>query len=235
MVMHPPVYRNASKRLPRRSNGAKRKNLGSQQAARQGNRINVESSGHVAECRFKCLGGTERRCTLTVGIGARRSARARIPSCPSWLLPPGCTGRACSHCQAIDTDVSPYEWQTVASRLTWSMGNAVVERSPDARQQILEVVAKAWKEDPDILNIVNGNVISYKSENLFPCMTLSSTVCRRRISRLIADRLSARMFMPTYVTGLDAETGQGSRGCPLHYGARRSKWKWISRPVEWRF
>ena len=25
----------------------------------------------------------------------------------------------------IDTDFSPYEWQTVASRLTWSMGNAI--------------------------------------------------------------------------------------------------------------
>jgi CO/xanthine dehydrogenase Mo-binding subunit len=24
----------------------------------------------------------------------------------------------------LDTDYSPYEWQTVASRLTWSMGNA---------------------------------------------------------------------------------------------------------------
>ena len=26
----------------------------------------------------------------------------------------------------VDTDFSPYEWQTVASRLTWSMGNAVL-------------------------------------------------------------------------------------------------------------
>ena len=25
----------------------------------------------------------------------------------------------------VDTDYSPYEWQTVASRITWSMGNAV--------------------------------------------------------------------------------------------------------------
>ncbi len=49
----------------------------------------------------------------------------------------------------VDTDTSPYEWQTVASRLTWSMGNAVVAAARDARQQILELVAEAWKERPE--------------------------------------------------------------------------------------
>jgi CO/xanthine dehydrogenase Mo-binding subunit len=47
----------------------------------------------------------------------------------------------------VNTDFSPYEWQTVASRLTWSMGNAIVAAGRDARQQILDMVAKAWDEN----------------------------------------------------------------------------------------
>jgi CO/xanthine dehydrogenase Mo-binding subunit len=64
----------------------------------------------------------------------------------------------------IDTQYSPYEWQTVASRLTWSMGNAVRNAAVDAKRQILEMVAEAWKEKPEDLDIVNGKVISYVSE-----------------------------------------------------------------------
>jgi carbon-monoxide dehydrogenase large subunit len=56
----------------------------------------------------------------------------------------------------VDTRYSPYEWQTVASRLTWSMGNAVVNAARDARQQILEMMAEAWQEDLENLDIVNG-------------------------------------------------------------------------------
>ncbi|MCB0251645.1 MAG: molybdopterin-dependent oxidoreductase, partial [Anaerolineae bacterium] len=31
----------------------------------------------------------------------------------------------------VDTDYSPYEWQTVASRITWSMGNAIVRAAEE--------------------------------------------------------------------------------------------------------
>jgi len=64
----------------------------------------------------------------------------------------------------VDTKYSPYEWQTVASRLTWSMGNAIAAAARDARQQILTLVAQAWNEDINDLDIVDGNVISYKTE-----------------------------------------------------------------------
>jgi CO/xanthine dehydrogenase Mo-binding subunit len=64
----------------------------------------------------------------------------------------------------IDTQYSPYEWQTVASRLTWSMGNAVRTAALDAKRQVLEMVGEAWKEKPENLDIVNGKVISYVSE-----------------------------------------------------------------------
>ncbi len=118
----------------------------------------------------------------------------------------------------IDTDFSPYEWQTVASRLTWSMGNAIAAAGRDARQQIIEMVAKAWSENPDDLDIIDGKVISYKSEE---SISLKNIVIYG--INLPNDQgwiggpvLGRGKFMPTYITGLDAETGQGPRAV-VHY------------------
>ncbi len=118
----------------------------------------------------------------------------------------------------VDTDYSPYEWQTVASRLTWSMGNAVVAAARDARHQILEMVAKHWDENPEDLDIVNGVVISYKSEE---SMSIKDIViygiAKPGDQGWIGGPVVGRgNFMPTYVTGLDAQTGQGARAV-VHY------------------
>jgi carbon-monoxide dehydrogenase large subunit len=118
----------------------------------------------------------------------------------------------------LDTDSSPYEWQTVASRLTWSMGNAVVAAARDARQQILEVVAQAWDENPDDLDIIDGKVVSYKTEESISLKNIAVYGIP-----LPGDQgwvggpiLGRGNFMPTYVTGLDPETGQGPRAV-VHY------------------
>ena len=118
----------------------------------------------------------------------------------------------------LDTDSSPYEWQTVASRLTWSMGNAVAAAARDARQQILDMVAEAWGEDVENLDIVNGSVISYKSEE---SISLKNIVIyglpKPDDQGWIGGPVVGRgKFMPTYVTGLDAQTGQGPRAV-VHY------------------
>jgi carbon-monoxide dehydrogenase large subunit len=118
----------------------------------------------------------------------------------------------------VDTRYSPYEWQTVASRLTWSMGNAIVNAAKDARQQILTTVAAAWDEPIDDLNIVNGVVISYKTEKELPLKNLVIYGLPKPGDQgwrggPVVGRGS---FMPTYVTGLDPETGQGERAV-VHY------------------
>ena len=118
----------------------------------------------------------------------------------------------------VDTKYSPYEWQTVASRLTWSMGNAVVAAAKDARKQILDMVAESWGEDPNDLDIVNGSVISYKTEE---SMSIKNIVIyglpKPNDQGWIGGPVVGRgKFMPTYVTGLDAETGQGPRAV-VHY------------------
>ena len=118
----------------------------------------------------------------------------------------------------LDTNYSPYEWQTVASRLTWSMGNAVAAAARDARQQILELVAKAWNEKIEDLDIVDGNVISYKSEETISLKNIAiyGLPLPNDQGWIGGPVLGRGNFMPTYVTGLNAETGQGPRAV-VHY------------------
>jgi carbon-monoxide dehydrogenase large subunit len=118
----------------------------------------------------------------------------------------------------VDTDYSPYEWQTVASRLTWSMGNAVVNAAKDARKQIIDMVAESWHENPDDLDIVEGNVISYKTEESIPLKDIVIYgLPKPNDQGWIGGPVVGRgKFMPTYVTGLNPETGQGPRAV-VHY------------------
>jgi CO/xanthine dehydrogenase Mo-binding subunit len=118
----------------------------------------------------------------------------------------------------VDTRYSPYEWQTVASRLTWSMGNAVVNAAKDARRQVLELVAEAWNESVEDLNIVNSVVISYKSEKEIPLKNLVIYGLPKPDGSgwRGGPILGRGNFMPNDVTGLDAETGQGEHGV-VHY------------------
>jgi len=118
----------------------------------------------------------------------------------------------------IDTKYSPYEWQTVASRITWSMGNAVKAAAEDAKRQILEIVAEHWDENPEDLDIKDGKVISYKSERE---LSLKGMVVyglpNEDFEGWKGGPIVGRgKFMPTYVTNLDPETGQGTRAV-VHY------------------
>jgi len=118
----------------------------------------------------------------------------------------------------VDTDYSPYEWQTVASRLTWSMGNAVMAAAQDVRRQVFEVVSEAWEENPDDLDIVDGVVISKRSEREIPLRDFCVYgIPKENFDGWIGGPIYGRgKFMPTYVTGLDKETGQGKRAV-VHY------------------
>ena len=112
----------------------------------------------------------------------------------------------------VDTDYSPYEWQTVASRLTWSMGNAVLQAAQNAKLQILRTVAEAWGEDINDLDIVDGQVISYRSEESTPLRDLVIYGLQRPDGTWIGGPVVGQgRFMPDYVTPLDPETGQGPR------------------------
>jgi carbon-monoxide dehydrogenase large subunit len=118
----------------------------------------------------------------------------------------------------VDTKYSPYEWQTVASRITWSTGNAVRAAALDARRQILDTVADHWGEDPEDLDIKDGVVFSYRSEEEQPLqgMVVYGLPNENFEGWKGGPIVGQGKFMPTYVTNLDFETGQGPRAV-VHY------------------
>jgi len=118
----------------------------------------------------------------------------------------------------VDTKYSPYEWQTVASRLTWSMGNAIVAAAKDARRQILEIAAAHWDEDLEHLDIRDGQVISYRTEEVMPLenMVVYGLPMPDDQGWSGGPIIGHGNFMPSYVTSLSNETGQGKRAV-VHY------------------
>jgi carbon-monoxide dehydrogenase large subunit len=157
--------------------------------------------------------------TVTVGVGGQEIGQGVFTVAAQMAAAAlGVPYESVRVATPVDTRYSPYEWQTVASRLTWSMGNAIVNAANDAKRQILGTVAEAWGETPEDLEIVQGVVISYKSEKEIPLKNLAIYGLPKPNDQgwRGGPVIGRGNFMPTYVTGLDAETGQGERAV-VHY------------------
>jgi CO/xanthine dehydrogenase Mo-binding subunit len=157
--------------------------------------------------------------TVTLGLGGQELGQGTFTVMAQLAAAAlGVPYEAVKVASPVDTHYSPYEWQTVASRLTWSMGNAVMAAARDARQQILDVVAQAWHEDVADLDIVNGQVVSYKSEESrsLKDLVIYGLPKPNDAGWLGGPIVGRGSFMPGYVTGLDPETGQGPRAV-VHY------------------
>ncbi len=157
--------------------------------------------------------------TVTVGVGGQEIGQGVFTVAAQMAAAAlGVEYESVRVATPVDTRYSPYEWQTVASRLTWSMGNAIVNAAKDAKRQILDTVAEAWGETPEDLEIVKGVVVSYKSEKEMPLKNLAIYGLPKPGDKgwRGGPVIGRGNFMPTYVTGLDAETGQGERAV-VHY------------------
>jgi len=118
-----------------------------------------------------------------------------------------------------DTDRNPYEWQTVASHVTWGCGNAVKKAALDAREQIFDVVARTLHLPKDGL---------YLEDEAVKCRTKPGWALPLKdfvINGIQAEDhtfkggpiLGRGTFMPEFSSAIgDPETGQG--GHPnVHY------------------
>jgi len=157
--------------------------------------------------------------TVTVGVGGQELGQGIFTVAAQMAAAAlGVPYESVRIATPVDTRYSPYEWQTVASRLTWSYGNAVMRAAKDARRQILETVAEDWGEPIEDLDIVNGVVVSYKTERETPLKNLAIYGLPKPGDQgwRGGPVIGRGNFMPTYVTGLDLETGQGERAV-VHY------------------
>ncbi|MDD4309076.1 MAG: xanthine dehydrogenase family protein molybdopterin-binding subunit [Candidatus Cloacimonetes bacterium] len=118
-----------------------------------------------------------------------------------------------------DTDRNPYEWQTVASHITWSCGNAVKKAALDAKEQILTLINRVYNYPIDDLYL-EDEAVKCITDNKFKLLLKDFVVDGIMTSdgTFKGGPINARgMFMPEFSsTNGDPETSQG--GHPnVHY------------------
>ncbi len=118
-----------------------------------------------------------------------------------------------------DTDRNPYEWQTVASHITWSSGNAVKKAAIDARDQIFALANRVFHLPIDSLYLEDEAVkCSNDPAFLLPLKQFVVNGIMTSDGTFKGGPINARgMFMPEFSsTAGDPETSQG--GHPnVHY------------------
>ncbi|MBF0442730.1 MAG: xanthine dehydrogenase family protein molybdopterin-binding subunit, partial [Oligoflexales bacterium] len=118
-----------------------------------------------------------------------------------------------------DTDRSPYEWQTVASHVTWSCGNAVIKAAVDARDQIFETVERALGMPRDKLYLEDEKVkCSGRDDFELPLRQFVVEGIQMEDGTYRGGPINARgSYMPEFSSAIsDPETSQG--GHPnVHY------------------
>ena len=118
-----------------------------------------------------------------------------------------------------DTDRNPYEWQTVASHVTWSCGNAVIKAAVDAREQIFALVERALHLPRETLSLENECVLcSSKPDFALPLKDFIVNGIMAEDGTFKGGPVTGRgTFMPEFASsGGDPETSQG--GHPnVHY------------------
>ncbi len=118
-----------------------------------------------------------------------------------------------------DTDRNPYEWQTVASHITWSSGNAVKKAAIDAREQIFALITRVYHYPIDELYLEDEAVkCNTDSAFILPLKDFVVDGIMTSDGTFKGGPINARgMFMPEFSsTNGDPETSQG--GHPnVHY------------------
>lgn len=118
-----------------------------------------------------------------------------------------------------DTDRNPYEWQTVASHVTWSCGNAVKNAALDIKEQIINLINRVFYFPKDTIYLEDEEVrctmkpsfkLNFKDFVVSGIQTEDGTFKGGPI-------LGRGVFMPEFSsTNSDPETSQG--GHPnVHY------------------
>ena len=119
-----------------------------------------------------------------------------------------------------DTAMTPYDWQTVASRFAYMGGNAVIEAAADCLSQLRAVAAEVFGVPPEELACrdekvcpVNepGRAIPYKNLALGYTFPNGNSIGGPIIGR--------GRYIATGLTNLDPDTGQGRPAQFWTYGA----------------
>ncbi len=111
----------------------------------------------------------------------------------------------------VDTDVTPYDQQTTASRSTHAMGNALMLAMDDVRAQLLQLAAEEFEVSAQDVALAQGRASVVGSPDR--SASYGELISRARRGNLLGNG--------TFKTsgGLDPETGQGIGSVHWHQGA----------------
>ena len=112
------------------------------------------------------------------------------------------------HVVGPDTDLTPFDSTTSASRSTHMMGRAVMEACASLRSRLLELGAKLFETTPDLLRLKDGSLWAGEDQLAF------GDALRRGGLELLEAQGEASTSL-----GLDPETGQGVSTPHWHQGA----------------
>lgn len=119
-----------------------------------------------------------------------------------------------------DTDFTPYEWQTVGSRTTYCLGHAVIRAAEDARRQILELGSLELGVPVEEVELEDDTVYwkNDKSKQV-PIRTLVDSYKKPTGEGIHGPIIGRGSYIPSKMTNLDPETGQGKPGLFWTFGA----------------
>ena len=123
----------------------------------------------------------------------------------------------------VDTDVSPLEWQTVASHSTWAVGNAVIGAAQDliaklekSAAQIFQVELSQIKYDKGYVYI-KGKNLEFKMEDITKGYVDEAGRAKN------VPIIGVGSFVPHGLTYLDSQTGQGNLAADWTYGCQAAE------------
>jgi CO/xanthine dehydrogenase Mo-binding subunit len=119
-----------------------------------------------------------------------------------------------------DTDFSPYDWQTVASRFTVMGGLSILKAAEDATGQIKQVAAEALEVKTDDLDVRDGVV--FVKEDPSRALDYADIVMGYKFpngNSIGGPVIGRGNYIAEGLTNLDLETGQGLPALNWTYGA----------------
>jgi CO/xanthine dehydrogenase Mo-binding subunit len=110
-------------------------------------------------------------------------------------------------CKSGDTEITPFDTGSFASRVTFISGNAALRAGRDAKMQILEVVAEELKMDIKDLDIVAEQVLNRKDNSVLMTFDAALNLC---YSFNYGKQIIGRGSYNPKTTPIDFRTGQGN-------------------------
>jgi len=110
-----------------------------------------------------------------------------------------------------DTDLSPYDWQTVASRQTWATGNAVLKAAEKCKAQLFDMASQVLGAPAERLALRDGAVVDTGGQGSVPLTRLVMGYQFPDGHTIGGPVAAAAHHVPEGLLFLDPETSQSAK------------------------